>query len=140
MIMDTTGELFPEGKYTFRVAEIPSEDEVKGYQAWQWTFETDTDEGPRTYNERFMVWNLAPLMRALDFPEPKPGKFDWEPTEALGRSVEASIQHVTLDKGSSKGKVVARMTDIRIKSAKAALNKAAMQAQAPVASGDDIPF
>ncbi len=137
-ILDTNGEIFPEGKYTFCVADVPTQVDVKGYVAWQWSFDTETDDGPTTYNERFMVWLLAPLVRALGFAELVPGKFDFEPAAALGRSVTATIKHVTLEK---TGKTVARMTEIQPVSKMAAEHHAAMAAQAPVGTAvDDIPF
>src|SRR6266446_10092072 len=79
MITDTNGDLFPEGTYRFRVSEPPFEVDVKGYQAWQWSFDVEMQEGLRDYNERFMVWLLAPLLRGLGFPEVTPGRFEWEP-------------------------------------------------------------
>lgn len=144
MMLDTTGELFPEGTYTFSVSDVPTQEDVKGYEAWRWTFDTETEEGPRTYSERFMVWLLAPLVRALGFEEGPPGKFPkFEATEALDRSVVATIKHVTLEKGASAGKVVARMTAIKsVNQRTAAEIPAAMNAQAPAgkASSEDIPF
>ncbi len=144
-ILDTNGEMFPEGKYTFRVADVPLQVDIKGYVAWHWSFDTDTDEGPRTYNERFMVWTLAPLARALGFKEVTPGRFSWEPPDALGRSVNATIKHVTLEKGASAGKTVARMTDIQPVGKLPDYSKVApaMAAQAPgkaKAVQDDVPF
>lgn len=135
MMLDTNGEIFPEGKYMFRVTDVPQEVDVKGYVAWQWTFEAQTDDGPATYNERFMVWLLAPLVRALGYPETSPGKFDFEPVQALNRCVMATIKHVTLEKS---GKTVARMTDIQPVAGKSNGKQAAMAAQSP--SADDIPF
>jgi len=137
MMLDTNGEIFPEGKYSFRVAEVPEEVDVKGYVAWQWVFEADTDEGPMPYRERFMVWLLAPLLRALKFKEIAPGKFDFEPTAALNREVTGTIKHVTLEKS---GKTVARLIpDAPVGMSKE--NRAALAAQAPVKqTKDDIDF
>ena len=104
-MLDTNGDIFPEGTYQFRVATVPEETDVKGYKGWQWSFEAETDEGIRTYNERFMVWLLAPLLRGLQFEELAPGKFDFEPTEALNRTFTATITHVTIEKGASAGKI-----------------------------------
>lgn len=140
MILDTNGEIFPEGTYTFRVAAVPFETEVGKYLAWQWSFETPIDGALRVYNERFMVWLLAPLLRALGFKELTPGRFDFEATEALSRSVVATIKHQTLEKGASAGKTVARMVDIKPVGGKASANRAAVAAQAPAAKDDDIPF
>lgn len=140
MRLNTNGDIFPEGIYQFRVATIPEETSVKGYTAWQWSFEVDTDEGVLTYNERFMVWTLAPLLRGLAFKEIIPGEFDFEPTEALGRRFKATIAHVTLEKGASAGKVVARMKDITPELEARTMNRAAMTAQAPAGSVKDVPF
>lgn len=142
MITDTNGEMFPEGTYLFRVADIPVEVDIKGYRAWQWSFDVEGVEGLMTYNERFMVWLLAPLFRGLGFPEITPGKFKWEATEAMDRTLTATIKHVTLEKGNSAGKVVARMTDIRPSALYAAppAYRAAMAAQAPANKDEDIPF
>jgi len=139
MMLDTNGEIFPQGCFTFRVSDVPTPEDVKGYSAWRWTFEAETSDGVRTYSERFMVWTLAPLLRALGFKELTPGKFDFEATEAMGRSVVAEIKHVTLDKGASAGKTVARMMDIQPMSKMSKENKAALAAQAP-AGDEDIPF
>jgi hypothetical protein len=142
MITDTNGSLFPEGNYQFRVAEIPYQLDVKGYTAWQWSFEAETEEGPRIYNERFMVWLLAPLLRSLGFDEVGPGKFNWEPTEAVNRVIPAAIKHVLLDKGTSAGKTVARMTlTAAVKPPSKTVAQAAISAQAPAGKdSDDIPF
>lgn len=137
MITDTNGDIFPEGTYQFRVIDIPTELDLKGYKAWQWAFEADTDEGPRAYSERFMVWLMAPLFRGLGFPEITPGKFKWEATDALDRTLQATVKHVTLDKGASAGKVVARMTDIQPVARVPKAHRAAMAAQSP---SSDIPF
>ena len=139
MMLDTNGELFPKGRYIFRVADVPAMEEVGQYTGWRWIFEVETDEGTRSYSERFMVWLLAPLVRALDFKEVTPGRFEFEPTDALGRSVVARIEHVTLDKGKSAGKTVARMMDIQPAGKMSSENRAAMTAQAP-ADANDIPF
>lgn len=136
MITDTNGNMLPQGKYTFRVSDVPTEVDVKGYKAWQWSFDVDTEDGAQPYQERFMVWLVAPLLRALGCKEIAPGKFDWEPTEVLGRSVVARIEHVTLDKGASAGKTVARMKDIEM--IRGAKTRAAMAAQAP--ADNDILF
>lgn len=142
MMLDTNGNIFPEGTYRFRVAQVPEETDVKGYKSWQFSFETQTDEGLQLYNERFMLFLIAPLMRGLAFKEVVPGKFDFEPTAALGLSITARIVHVTLDKGASAGKTVARMTDIQPVTKQAMESKAALNAQAPIGSvaADDIPF
>lgn len=149
MILDTNGELFPEGRYKFRVTEIPEEVEIKSYIAYQWAFDADTDEGPMPYRERFMVWLVAPLVRGLGFKEIAPGKFDYEATQALGRECMATIKHVTLEKGPSAGKTVARMTEIApVAVAKGTAKgttrpevRAAMSAQAPSGKVDaDIDF
>jgi hypothetical protein len=138
MILDTNGELFPEGRYTLRLSDVPSAEEVGQYLGWRFTFEADTEDGPRTYSERFMVWLMAPLMRALNYPEVKPGKFDFDPPKALGRSVVATIKHVTIEKGASAGKTVARMTEIQPAGATSKVVRAAVAAQAPRES--EIPF
>jgi len=141
MITDTNGGIFERGKYTFRVVDIPMEVDVKGYKAWQWSFEADTEDGPLPYQERFMVWLVGPLLRALGCKEITPGKFDWNPTDVFGRAVNAEIIHVTLDKGPSAGKTVARMKDIQPATGKMAPEyRAAMQAQAPAPADTDIPF
>lgn len=137
MMLDTNGEMFPEGRYKFRVSDVPAAEEVGQYLGWRFNFEAETEDGSRTYSERFMVWLMAPLMRALGFPEVKPGKFDWEPTEAMGRTITATIKHVTIEKGASAGKTVARMTEMQPIEKMAKGVKAAMAAQAPA---DDIPF
>lgn len=138
MMLDTNGEIFPEGRYTLRVSEIPEEVDVKGYVAWQWVFEADTDEGPMPYRERFMVWLLAPLLRALKFPENAPGKFDFEPTQALNRTVTGAVKHVVLEKS---GKTVARfIPDNPVGMSKAVRGALAAQAPAGKRTDPDIDF
>jgi len=130
-IINTAGELLAQGRYIFRVAEVPEAGSTKdGYDFWQFRFEVSVDGQTVPYNERFMIFQIAPLLRALETPEPAPGKFDFEPTMALGKLVQATLVHEVLDRGPRKGEIVARMRDI---------HPAPSTAKAP-APADEIPF
>lgn len=142
MDLDTNNELFPEGTYRFRVADVPEQGETKnGYMYFRFVF---MDEGgyEQPYEERIMRFMMAPIMRAMGFEEYKPGKFHWEPTDCLGKVIEATIKHEKIEKGNSAGQVVARMKDIRpVASRMDSASRAAVMAQAPSSvSADDIPF
>lgn len=140
MDLDTNNDLFPEGTFRFRVADVPEMGETQGgYLFFKFQFMADVDGDERPYQERFMRWMMGPLCRALGFEEYRPGKFHFEPTECVGREIEATIKHEKIEKGSSAGKVVARMKDMKsVASDLPPAHRAAMAAQAPAA--EDIPF
>ncbi len=141
MDLDTNNDLFPEGTFRFRVADVPEEGQTtSGYTFFKFSFMAGVDGDEQPYQERFMRWMMAPICRVLGFEEYKPGKFHFEPTLCLGREVLANIVHEKIEKGTSAGKVVARMKEIRpVNSGLPPIYKAAMAAQAP-AGADDIPF
>ena len=138
MDLDTNSDLFPEGTYRFRVADVPEEGETKGgYPFFKFTFACD--ETDQVYQERFMRWMMAPICRALGFQEFKPGVFHFELTQCLDREVEATIRHEKIEKGPSAGQVVARMKEIKPGGSNTApAPRAALAAQAPLDS--EIPF
>jgi len=113
MRLDTNGDLFPQGTFHFKVIDVPQKGETKGgyaYYAFKFAANVDGEEMP--YTERFMVWLMAPLCRALGFPEEEPGVFDFDASWCLGKEIEATIVHEKIEKGPSKGNVVARMKEI----------------------------
>lgn len=115
MITDTTGGLFPEGTYLFRVDEPPESGQTAagGYAYFQFRFVAEVDGTERKYSERFMVWMSGPLLKALGFEEIKPGHYKWEFAEAVDREITATIVHEPIAKGLRKGELVARMKNIR---------------------------
>ena len=141
MELDTNRDLFPEGKFRFRISEVPEEGVTNNgnYPFFKFSFMAPVEGEEQPYQERFMRWTMGPLCRALGFKETRPGKFIFEPTECLGREVEATIAHEKIEKGASAGQVVARMKDIKpVGQQEMTPGQAALKAQAP--SDDDVPF
>jgi hypothetical protein len=138
--LNTNGDIMPAGTYRFRVAGVPEKGQTNGgYVYYQFQFATIVDGEQRPYSERFMIWLMAPICRALGFNEAEPGEFDFDAAWCLGKEVFATIAHEKIASGKSAGQVVARMRDIKpLENSKGAANKAAVQAQAP--SDSDIPF
>ena len=125
MIVDTNARtLFDEGHYVLGVSDVPVEEEINGTTFWRFKFKTSSGQD---YEEFCPIWLCGPLLKALDFPEVKPGRFDVEPTSALHRVIEADVVHETIEKGNKKGQVVSRLKNIVARKA----NKLA---------DDEIPF
>jgi hypothetical protein len=114
MILDTTGGLFPEGQYVFRIESMPETGKYpSGHQYVQFKFETEIDGESQTYSERFVVWLMGPLCQALGFKEVKPGHYDFQEAACMGRSIVGTIVHEKIEKGKRVGETVARMKDIK---------------------------
>ena len=93
MIVDTAG-CFPEGKgYIMECSAVLEEVVRKGTTFWQFNGTTDLDGVKSAYNEAFPIWLAGPLFAALGFKEVSPGKYDVEPTNALGRKFKCDIVH-----------------------------------------------
>lgn len=95
MIVDTMG-LFEAGTgYTFECSTVPEEITRKGYVFWQFNFETKSKDGRMilNYSESVPIWLCGPVFKALGFPEVSAGRFDVEPTLALGRSFKCDVVH-----------------------------------------------
>lgn len=140
--LNTNGDIFPTGEYRFKIVTVPEKGmTTSGYAYYQFQFITTVEGEERPYSERFMVWLMAPICRAMGFEEIVPGEFEWEPAWCLGKEVDATIVHEKIAKGPSAGQVVARMKAIA-SGARSNGNRAALAAQAPIetADGIDIPF
>ncbi len=88
-------------------ADIPIERSSKGYIFWDFAGTTKIGAEEVTYRESFPIWLVGPLFKALGFKEVSPGKFDVEPTEALGRKFKCDIVHEEIN-----GKPYARMKNM----------------------------
>jgi hypothetical protein len=122
MIVDTVG-LFQEGKgFVMECSEIPSERLTRGTVFWDFAFTTELEGEPATYRESIPVWLTGPIFKALGFKEVTVGRFDVEPTQAIGRKLKCDILHEIV-----KDKPYARMKNM-----------------VPIAEGsskaDEIPF
>lgn len=113
-VIDTTEGLFPAGgPYVFRIAEVPRQGKSDtGKTYWDFSFECEVDGEKVPYRERLGVWKMAPICEALGFQQIKVGKYDFEPTDCLGKSISAKIIHETIEKGKYAGKTFARMDEI----------------------------
>lgn len=139
MELNTNGDLFPAGTFRFKIIDVPEKGSTDtGFAFYQFRFAAVVDDEERPYSERFMVWLMAPICRAIGFDETKPGVFDFDAPWCLGKEVTATIVHETIAKGASMGKVVARMKEVV--PVMAPKHRAAMAVQAPAGKNEDIPF
>jgi hypothetical protein len=93
MIVDTA-ELFPEGKgYVMECSEIPIERSTRGTVFWDFIGKTEIEGMETSYKESFPIWLAGALFAALGFKEVGPGRYDVEPTLALGRKFTCDIVH-----------------------------------------------
>lgn len=93
MIVDTQG-LFPAGKdYVMTVSAVPEENNRKGYVFWDFTFDTEVEGIKSTYQESFPIWLAGPIFKALQFKEVSLGRYEVEPTLALGRKIKGDVIH-----------------------------------------------
>ncbi len=107
MIVDTAG-LFPEGKgYVMECSGIPAERVTRGTVFWDFDFTTEVEGVETPYRESVPIWLTGPVFRALSFKEISPGRFDVEPTLAIGRRLRCDIVHETI-----KDKAYARMKNM----------------------------
>ena len=108
MIVDTAG-LFPEGKgYVMECTAVPEEVVRNGYTFWEFNGTTDVEGVKSSYKESFPIWLSGPLFKDLGFVEVTPGRYDVEPTEALGRRFTCDIVHELV-----KEKPYARMKNMK---------------------------
>lgn len=139
--LNTNGDIFPQGSYRFRITAVPEKGQTPGgYIYYQFQFAAIVGGEQRPYSERFMVWLMAPICRALGFEEVAAGEFEFDAAWCLGKEIYASIVHEKIAKGPSAGQLVARMKDIQAVDSErpsAPGIKAATAAQAP---DEEIPF
>ena len=91
-IIDVGGKGLRAGKYTFTVTENP----VKGAFAggsmyYDWFFTVFADGEIKEHKERFPVWKMGPLLRALGQKEVAPDKFEWDREGMRGLKLDAEI-------------------------------------------------
>lgn len=114
---DCTGYgLFPEGKYTFTVTEVPEKFRAGKSIRFVWKFVTEVlnEAGEwvnRKYVESIMVFEMADLLRALGYEEKGKNKFEWDRDTVVGKRFTAEIQHIPDRKDQSK--VWARLRNIK---------------------------
>lgn len=107
MIVDTAG-LFPESKgLTMECSSIPTERINRGTVFWDFEGKTELAGAEATYRESFPIWLAGALFKALGFKEVSPGRYDVEPTLAIGRKFKCDIVHETI-----KDKPYARMKNM----------------------------
>lgn len=107
MIVDTAG-LFPEGKgFIMECSGVPSERLTRGTVFWDFDFYTKVEEVDTPYRESVPIWLAGPVFKALGFKEVTPGRFDVEPTQAVGRKFKCDIVHEVV-----KDKPYARMKNM----------------------------
>lgn len=93
---DTSGyALFPKGHYKFVVTEEPQKYKTSnGKIGYIFEFETINERGEKKiFKERFIIWLIGDLLRALKCQEVQKDKFDWDTVEVVGREIEADIAH-----------------------------------------------
>jgi len=59
-----------------------------GKKYYQFTFSYDND---KVYEQRFMVWLVAPLLEALGYVADEKGIYDWDTEEVKGKTIAADI-------------------------------------------------
>ena len=107
MIVDTSN-LFPAGTgYIMECSQIPSERVNRGTTFWDFEGKTEIEGVEASYRESFPIWLAGDLFKALQFKEVTPGRYDVEPTMAIGRKFKCDIVHVTI-----KDKPYARMKNM----------------------------
>jgi hypothetical protein len=90
-VTDTSGSLSP-GKYKFTVIEEPKKVHMGKATGFEFTFSAVNDNGARCeYKERFPVWLMGDLLKALGQKEVSPGKYDWDTTDVADLAVSAEI-------------------------------------------------
>lgn len=107
MIVDTAG-LFPEAEgLIMECSAIPSERSNRGTVFWDFEGKTKLYGVEATYRESFPIWLSGALFKALGFKEVTPGRYDVEPTMAIGQKFKCDIVHETI-----KDKPYARMKNM----------------------------
>jgi hypothetical protein len=107
MIVDTAG-LFPESKgLIMECSGIPAERLTRGTVFWDFDFTTQIEGDSVPYRESVPIWLAGPVFKALGFKEVTPGRYDVEPTMAIGRKFKCDIVHETI-----KDKPYARMKNM----------------------------
>lgn len=107
MIVDTAG-VFPEKKgLVMECVSVPSERLTRGTVFWDFDFVTSVDGIDTPYRESVPIWLAGSVFKALGFKELTPGRFEVEPTEAVGRKFKCDLVHETI-----KDKVYARMKNM----------------------------
>lgn len=94
--METTdtnnADRIAEGKYTFVISKVPEKIRTTtGKIAYKFHFESIIDGNITRYEERFLPWMCADLLRAIGANEVSPGKFEWEKEQAVGKEIEGDI-------------------------------------------------
>lgn len=108
---DTRNFFIEEGTYLFEVLEVKKEQTPKKKKrVYNFKFKVFLEDGTeKEYRERFAVWQVAPLLRALKCREVEEGVFEWELDEVVGRRVWADLYF----EESQNGKSYLRMSNIR---------------------------
>lgn len=111
-MIENTSQLFPEGNYEFEICNVPEKKDRNGVVFWEFQMKTELEGSVASYNEFLPIWLCAPMFKALDYPEVRPGSFDVEPTMALGKRFKAKVIHEEIKSGNKAGQVVSRLKEI----------------------------
>lgn len=103
-----TGDALAPGRYVFVVDSEPEKTRNEGGKVfYKFSFNTVVNGANVIYKERFPVWLLDPLLKALGAKEVAPKEWEWDTQEVIGKQVEADVTYENFD-----GKTYPRMKNI----------------------------
>lgn len=90
-IIDTNSGI-SAGKYRFTIIEEPKKVHMGKATGYEFKFSAVSDQGIRCeYKERFPVWLMNDLLKALGQKEVSPGKFEFDTADVADLAVSAEI-------------------------------------------------